>query len=106
MLMSALLPTKFWAGVFTFIPVFAMFSLNFIGVELENPFGSDANDLPLQHFQGEMNKCLMMLLHESADLIANVSEHRCITDFDMLTETMNLAAHSIRDVKEQSKANA
>ena len=25
--------------------------LNFIGVELENPFGRDDNDLPLEHFQ-------------------------------------------------------
>ena len=25
--------------------------LNYIGVELENPFGRDDNDLPLKHFQ-------------------------------------------------------
>lgn len=28
-----------------------MFALNFISIELENPFGLDANDLPLAHFQ-------------------------------------------------------
>ena len=28
-----------------------MFALNFISIELENPFGLDANDLPLTHFQ-------------------------------------------------------
>jgi predicted membrane chloride channel (bestrophin family) len=28
-----------------------MFALNFISIELENPFGLDANDLPLPHFQ-------------------------------------------------------
>ena len=27
--------------------------LNYIGVELENPFGRDANDLPLKHFQAQ-----------------------------------------------------
>lgn len=106
LMISCLIQSKIWAPLFTFVPIFAMFSVNFIGVELENPFGTDDNDLPLAHFQGEMNKCLMMLLHESADLIANVSEHRCITDFDMLTETMNQATHSIRDVKAQSQANA
>ena len=26
-------------------------------MELENPFGLDANDLPLEHFQQEMNDC-------------------------------------------------
>ena len=34
-----------------------MSCLNFIGVELENPFGQDDNDLPLDHFQDEMNNC-------------------------------------------------
>lgn len=82
MMISALIDSKVWAPVFTFVPIFGMFSLNFIGVELENPFGSDDNDLPLDHFQAEMNNCLLMLLQENADLIAGVSKTRCIKDFN------------------------
>jgi hypothetical protein len=55
---------------------------------LENPFGNDANDLPLDHFQAEMNKCLLMLLQESADLIPGISKTRCITDFTTIKTTM------------------
>lgn len=67
-------------AVFTFIPVFGLASLNFIGVELENPFGSDPNDLPLDHFQEEMNNCLLMLLHSSSDIMAGISWSRCVLD--------------------------
>ena len=42
-------------------------------MELENPFGLDDNDLPLDHFQQEMNSCLLMLLHENSDLITATS---------------------------------
>merc|ERR1711953_832976 len=89
LMITSLVKTKLWACLFTFVPIFAMFSVNYVGVELENPFGTDDNDLPLAHFQSEMNKCLMMLLHDSADLIADVSADRCITDFDTLQDKMN-----------------
>merc|ERR1712151_1486123 len=80
--------SKIWAPIFTFVPLFGMFSLNFIGVELENPFGNDANDLPLDHFQTDMNKCLLMLLQENADLAPGVSCERCIKSFSTLADTM------------------
>lgn len=50
-----------------------MFALNFISIELENPFGLDANDLPLTHFQKEMNDCLLMLLHLNTDLVSGLA---------------------------------
>merc|ERR550532_1098574 len=37
--------TPFWSFVFVFIQVFVLWTLNFIAVEIENPFGEDANDL-------------------------------------------------------------
>merc|ERR1712151_92464 len=80
--------SKIWAPIFTFVPLFGMFSLNFVGVELENPFGNDANDLPLDHFQAEMNKCLMMLLQDNADLIAGISKSRCLINFDDIRTAM------------------
>lgn len=93
LMMCALLRSRVWTPLFTFVPMFGMFSINFIGVELENPFGNDANDLPLDHFQAEMNKCLLMLLQDNADLIAGVSKTRCTRDFDTLNATLNCDAN-------------
>lgn len=95
-MVSCLIQSKVIAPIFTFVPIFGMFSLNFIGVELENPFGNDDNDLPLDHFQTEMNKCLLMLLEDNADLIAGVSKTRCIRQFSALKGSMRpseLAGH-------------
>mmetsp|Transcript_91744 Transcript_91744/g.163283 ORF Transcript_91744/g.163283 Transcript_91744/m.163283 type:complete len:481 (+) Transcript_91744:59-1501(+) len=72
----------------TFVPIFGMGALNFIGVELENPFGSDANDLPLDYFQYKMNNCLLVLLHDVADHVPTVVLERCITDLDEFRERM------------------
>jgi len=82
-MMAQLVPEPVWAAIFSFVPVFGAFSLNFIAIELENPFGNDPNDLPLVKFQQEMNNSLMMLLHGKSDLVAGLS-HECITDFDRL----------------------
>eukprot|EP00928_Gymnodinium_smaydae_P035646 TRINITY_DN2504_c0_g1_i2.p1 TRINITY_DN2504_c0_g1~~TRINITY_DN2504_c0_g1_i2.p1 ORF type:complete len:350 (-),score=50.48 TRINITY_DN2504_c0_g1_i2:37-1086(-) len=68
LLISSLFTSLIWAPLFTFLPIFVMASLNLIGTELENPFGNDENDLPMDHFQSEMNLCLMMLLHWNAAL--------------------------------------
>jgi len=88
MMISSVVQSKVFAPLFTLVPLFGMFALNFIGVELENPFGDDDNDLPLDHFQAEMNKCLLMLLQENADLIPGVSPSRCIAEFDALKKSM------------------
>ena len=36
-----------WTGIFVVIVSFALFGIEEIGVEIENPFGYDSNDLPL-----------------------------------------------------------
>mmetsp|Transcript_112803 Transcript_112803/g.240766 ORF Transcript_112803/g.240766 Transcript_112803/m.240766 type:complete len:466 (+) Transcript_112803:88-1485(+) len=82
-LFSVVIAHKVLIFIITFIPVFGMFSLNFIAMELENPFGIDDNDLPLSHFQAEMNSCLMMLLHHNSDLISGISP-TCEMDFERL----------------------
>eukprot|EP00932_Pfiesteria_piscicida_P006047 SRR837773.15968.p1 GENE.SRR837773.15968~~SRR837773.15968.p1 ORF type:complete len:245 (-),score=70.80 SRR837773.15968:16-675(-) len=73
-----------WIAFFgTFVPVFVTFSLNFIAIQLEMPFGDDDNDLPLTLFQHEMNKGLLMLLHPKADLLPKTSA-LCIKDLGRL----------------------
>lgn len=90
LMIASLTRHYFWSFLVTFIATFAFFSVNFVGVQLENPFGSDENDLPLHHFQDEMNKCLMMLLHDRADLIAGCSASRSIQDFEALHLSLDM----------------
>ncbi|CAE7213067.1 unnamed protein product [Symbiodinium sp. CCMP2592] len=59
----------YWALPVSFVPIFGMIALNLVASELEMPFGTDENDLPLHHFQREMNQSLLLLLHERSDHI-------------------------------------
>eukprot|EP00929_Paragymnodinium_shiwhaense_P041242 TRINITY_DN2142_c0_g4_i1.p1 TRINITY_DN2142_c0_g4~~TRINITY_DN2142_c0_g4_i1.p1 ORF type:complete len:597 (-),score=173.76 TRINITY_DN2142_c0_g4_i1:137-1927(-) len=79
--------SKIWAPIFTFMPVFGLHSLNAVAIELENPFGDDDNDLPLDHFQDEMNSCLMMLLQDDADLIPGVKK-TCTKNYSDLKQKL------------------
>eukprot|EP00929_Paragymnodinium_shiwhaense_P002747 TRINITY_DN10302_c0_g1_i1.p1 TRINITY_DN10302_c0_g1~~TRINITY_DN10302_c0_g1_i1.p1 ORF type:complete len:569 (+),score=80.03 TRINITY_DN10302_c0_g1_i1:87-1793(+) len=51
------------AALLTFCTVFSMWSINYIAAELEMPFGSDPNDLPLTELQEDFNECMRMLMH-------------------------------------------
>jgi len=55
-----------WAGILSFIVTFSFWSINYIAVELEQPFGDDANDLPLHEMQANLNQSLKRLLHQRA----------------------------------------
>merc|ERR1719343_8542 len=88
--MSSFVTNPATAAALTFLPLFGVYSLNFIAIELENPFGEDDNDLPLVHFQTEMNSCLLMLLHYNTDTIPTTST-MCIRDFHELKSTMVLS---------------
>eukprot|EP00403_Amphidinium_massartii_P044774 CAMPEP_0178465784 /NCGR_PEP_ID=MMETSP0689_2-20121128/51541_1 /TAXON_ID=160604 /ORGANISM="Amphidinium massartii, Strain CS-259" /LENGTH=552 /DNA_ID=CAMNT_0020092737 /DNA_START=381 /DNA_END=2039 /DNA_ORIENTATION=+ len=63
-----------WAGLFVFVQVFILWSLNFIAVEIENPFGTDANDLDGEFMQDEMNTQLLMLLQNHSAKLPRLSE--------------------------------
>uniref|UniRef100_A0A7S1RDA9 Bestrophin homolog n=1 Tax=Alexandrium catenella TaxID=2925 RepID=A0A7S1RDA9_ALECA len=91
-MISELISHKAWAFVFTVVPIFGMFSLNFTASQLENPFGNDDNDLPLEDFQDEMNSSLLMLLHQNSDHIAGISD-TAVLDFEEL-------AGSVKDENE------
>merc|ERR1719261_1419919 len=75
LLMTQIVASKVFATLLSFFPIFGMYCLNFIAGELEMPFGSDENDLPLKHFQTEMNETLLILIHEFADHLPHTSSH-------------------------------
>merc|ERR1712228_323382 len=92
--MGTLIENKFWGAFLTFLPIFGMFSLNRVAIELENPFGDDPNDLPLAHFQDEMNDALLLLLVDGADIIPQCNMHRCVVDFQALKTSARPATHA------------
>ncbi|CAE7241701.1 unnamed protein product [Symbiodinium sp. CCMP2456] len=73
--------------VITFITVFILWSLHSIAIELENPFGADANDLDVHDMQHDMNNRLLLLLDPiSAQLPRlsgqHVQDHECLLDME------------------------
>lgn len=69
-----------WAGVFSFLAVFILWTLNTIATELENPFGEDANDLHTEEMQNEMNKRYLTLLWPQANRIPTLSSHAILDE--------------------------
>merc|ERR1712032_337468 len=49
-----------------FMQVFILWVLNFIAVELQDPFGNDANDFSSQSAQSEFNQQLVTMISDSA----------------------------------------
>jgi len=84
--MSAICKAPHWGFIFTFVPLFAIACLNYTATELEMPFGLDSNDLPLQEFQVEMNKSMLMLVRDETDLVPEVVPG-CIKDYEALLGT-------------------
>lgn len=70
LIVCASIRSQIWAPITTWMWEFVIFSMYFIAVELEMPFGDDDNDLPLEDFQTNMNSSLLMLLHEASDAVA------------------------------------
>jgi len=55
------------AAFLTFTAILCLTSLELIADELDNPFGVDDNDLPVQKFQEELNSTLVLLLNDNLD---------------------------------------
>mmetsp|Transcript_86996 Transcript_86996/g.153836 ORF Transcript_86996/g.153836 Transcript_86996/m.153836 type:complete len:350 (+) Transcript_86996:126-1175(+) len=55
-----------WAAIVCFLVSFAIWSLLYIALELDQPFGDDDNDLPLSLFQHEFNEHLKMMIRPEA----------------------------------------
>jgi len=63
---AASVETTVSAGMISFIVVFSFWSINYIAVELEQPFGDGKNDLPLHEMQIDLNLSLKGLLDDRA----------------------------------------
>jgi putative membrane protein len=56
-------PYGWWAIPATLLVAYTFFGIEEIGVEIENPFGLDANDLPLERFCETIERDLLELCH-------------------------------------------
>lgn len=56
-------PLHWWTVVGTFFVAFVFFGIEEIGVEIEDPFGFDSNDLPLERFCQTIEGNLLAVLH-------------------------------------------
>jgi len=63
---SALALPRPWAVMFSFFTIFVLWCIHFNALDLEFPFGSRVNDLPMDTFQREWNNSLLTLLDSRA----------------------------------------
>jgi putative membrane protein len=54
--------------IYTLIVAYILFGIEEIGVEIENPFGTDYNDLPLEQICGTIEQDLMAIIEEKRDM--------------------------------------
>lgn len=71
--------------VFTFVTVFILWVLHSISIELENPFGADANDLDVHDVQHDMNNRLLLLLDPISAKMPTLSGNQ-VMDHELLLD--------------------
>eukprot|EP00930_Biecheleria_cincta_P018013 TRINITY_DN14165_c0_g4_i1.p1 TRINITY_DN14165_c0_g4~~TRINITY_DN14165_c0_g4_i1.p1 ORF type:complete len:518 (-),score=69.88 TRINITY_DN14165_c0_g4_i1:85-1638(-) len=59
---AALAVPRGWAVLLSFLSIFGLWCIHFNAIELEFPFGSRTNDLPMTQFQFEWNESVCALL--------------------------------------------
>ncbi|CAE8633579.1 unnamed protein product [Polarella glacialis] len=62
-----------WAGAMSFSVTISFWSLFYIALEIDQPFGEDANDLPIHEMQQEWNNSLLTLLLPYSQVIPSFS---------------------------------
>lgn len=63
---ALLMGTPVWAFIVAFCPIFACWGINYIAGEIEQPFGTDYNDMPMHFMQASMNTSILSLLDDHA----------------------------------------
>jgi len=100
-LCAASIDTAHWAGVLSFIVVFAFWSINYIAVELEMPFGDDTNDLPLSEMQKDLNNSLIGLLQP----LALTTPSFILNQEHLELKIMNVDFHKFEDTVANQKSH-
>merc|ERR1719282_1163311 len=83
-----------WGAIFSFVQVFIFWCLNCIAIEIENPFGEDANDIDAMTMQSEINRHLLILIEgrtkrtpqlsqDLQDDLANIDGQERVTELSL-----------------------
>lgn len=78
--------SPFSAAALSFITTLAFWSINYIAMEIEMPYGDDPNDLPLANMQTCMNKSLLTLLHRTAQVPPKLILEKLTTNPDAISK--------------------
>lgn len=79
------LDSSIWAGVICFLLTGAMWSLIYIAQEIDQPFGDDANDLPIREMMADFNRALFDMLHLDSITIPEYAHEGDIMDAEIGT---------------------
>jgi len=91
----ALLNSLAWSIILTFLVVLSFWSVIFIAVEIDQPFGDDPNDLPLVDMQNEFNNSLGALLQSSGQELPGL-----IDEGDVIKKLRSsIKYHSVKDLE-------
>jgi len=63
---AATVQSTMWAAMLSFVVTFSYWSILYIALELEMPFGDDPNDLPMREMAERMNESLCQVLNPLA----------------------------------------
>jgi len=66
MLCSLVIESWWWAAIMAFLVTGSFWSLMHIAMEIDQPFGADANDLPIKEMMKDYNRSLITLLNSAA----------------------------------------
>jgi predicted membrane chloride channel (bestrophin family) len=69
MICASTMETALWAGAVTFVVTFCYWTIMYIALELEMPYGDDPNDLPLRDMAEDMNKSLCWMIQPQASVV-------------------------------------
>jgi ion channel-forming bestrophin family protein len=71
---------NWWTGPFTALVSFTLFGIEEIGIEIENPFGTDASDLPLEAICNTIEQNIEdFIATESVDLLALSEDEKALS---------------------------
>eukprot|EP00930_Biecheleria_cincta_P001323 TRINITY_DN102458_c0_g1_i1.p1 TRINITY_DN102458_c0_g1~~TRINITY_DN102458_c0_g1_i1.p1 ORF type:complete len:588 (+),score=112.93 TRINITY_DN102458_c0_g1_i1:95-1858(+) len=70
---AVMMDTLFWACAMTFMVTGSFWTVIYIAVEIDQPFGDDPNDLPLIEMQEEFNADLVRLLKTSTGKLPSMN---------------------------------
>eukprot|EP00928_Gymnodinium_smaydae_P062319 TRINITY_DN46216_c0_g1_i1.p1 TRINITY_DN46216_c0_g1~~TRINITY_DN46216_c0_g1_i1.p1 ORF type:complete len:519 (+),score=93.60 TRINITY_DN46216_c0_g1_i1:98-1654(+) len=96
------------AGAYSFLQVFILWSLYAIAVEIEDPFGNDANDLDALELQHDMNERLILLSDPRAHVVPKVRPE-CVRGgllTDTLERTVKKRSSTVKDIRAMSKTSS